>query len=120
MRLSGLTTDVFVANGAQDWVFWERLLGRLPDLRPDDSTAEWQLNDRPEISLRVRVDTARAGCSRVGIGVDDLTTTLSELQRRLEVVPEPNEKPGIIRWVSFVDPSGNTVDVWQDLLAQDR
>jgi hypothetical protein len=116
VRASGLTVDVFVSRTDEGWQFWQHLLGRRPDLRPDVDTAEWKLHDEPEIALRVRLDPVRAGGSQVGIGVVDLTQTVVELRTRLANVPEPRVKPGIIATVEVSDPDGNVVVVWQDLL----
>jgi hypothetical protein len=115
MEVTGWTTDVFVSS-ADAWSFWQAVIGRPPDLRPDDATAEWIVRRTPEIALRVRVDPARAGCGRVGIGVDDLGAARTELAARCRDLPDVRTVARVISSMELRDPDGNVVAIWQDLL----
>jgi predicted enzyme related to lactoylglutathione lyase len=115
MEWCGVTTDVFVAS-VSSWSFWEALLGRAADVRPDAQTAEWKLLHRPEVVVRVRVVPERAGTSRLGLGVSDLEAARAELAERVGPIPPPTVKPGVIAIAELRDPDGNVVALWQDLL----
>jgi hypothetical protein len=117
VELRGFTTDVFVSSAAS-WAFWEMLVGRPPDLRPDGQTAEWRLRRDPEIALRVRVDPERAGSGRIGLGVADVQQARAELATRITDLPEVVVKPGVIATMALRDPDGNEAVVWEDLLAK--
>lgn len=96
-------------DAAIDW--YTRLLGRPPDLIPNDSEAAWRLTGTAWIYLII--DRARAGSALDTLLVDDLDTLLSELAARgIEVGPV--EQIGATgRFTLFADPEGNRLKVAQ-------
>jgi predicted enzyme related to lactoylglutathione lyase len=87
--------------------WWERLLGRPPDMRPNDDEACWQLTDSGWIYV-VR-DAERAGKGLVTVLVDDLDEHLAGVgERGIEVGPI-KEIPGAVRSVWISDPEGNRI-----------
>jgi hypothetical protein len=90
---------------AQPW--YERLLGREPDVLVSEIEVMWNLAG-PSWLYIVR-GLLDAGHARVVIGVDDLDDTIAELAgrdlqpRAIDVVPGAGSK------YRFVDPDGNEV-----------
>jgi hypothetical protein len=52
MDIVGITTDVPVVDLGRALPFYSMVLGRGPDLHPDDRTLEWILHRAPEIAVR--------------------------------------------------------------------
>lgn len=120
MEVIGVTIDVPVADLARALPFYETVLGRGPDLRPDPRTVEWILHRAPEIAVRLVVHPAGdAGRTpvRLGLGVADLDAEYERLRGSLEDVPPVRRKPGVIALLELHDIDGNLVVLWQDLLA---
>ena len=119
MDIVGVTIDVPVVELGRALPFYSTLLGRGPDLRPDDRTLEWILHRSPEIAVRVVAwaDRHEDGAPvRLGLGVADVD---AEHERLLDAVPElrpVRRKPGVIALLELRDPDGNLVVLWQDLL----
>ena len=70
MDIVGVTTDVPVVDLGRALPFYSEVLGRGPDLRPDDRTLEWILHRTPEIAVRVvagrqEVETGHGGWERL-------------------------------------------------------
>ena len=84
---------------ARAW--YERLLGRPPDLLPHESEAAWQLNEGGWIY--VVADAERAGRALVTFLVDDIAAWPVEADRSI---------PGMLRG-DIVDPDGNKIQVAQ-------
>jgi catechol 2,3-dioxygenase-like lactoylglutathione lyase family enzyme len=93
-----------------DW--WERLLGRAPDMYPNDSEACWQLTETSWIYV-VR-DAERAGNGLLTVLVGDLERELAGIAERGIEVGEVTEIPGVIR-TELADPDGNRVQFGQPL-----
>jgi catechol 2,3-dioxygenase-like lactoylglutathione lyase family enzyme len=89
-----------------DW--WERLLGRPPDMRPNDDEAVWRLAESS--SVYVVRDTERAGNGLVTLFVDDLDGMLAGMAERGIEAGEVGTKPGV-RVVTVADPEGNRVQL---------
>src|SRR4051795_4380470 len=85
-----------------DW--WERLLGRPPDMRPNESEAVWQLTESS--SVYVVRDPDRAGNALVTLFVKDLDAELAGMSARGIESGEVETKPGV-RVSMLVDPDGN-------------
>jgi hypothetical protein len=104
-------TEVFAGiaiaeiGSARSW--YERLLGRPPDMLPNDNEAAWQLAGQGWIYLVG--DAERAGHALVTVLVDDLDGLLAGLtERGLE--PGPVETLGNgVRKASITDPDGNQI-----------
>jgi catechol 2,3-dioxygenase-like lactoylglutathione lyase family enzyme len=86
--------------------WYERLLGRAPDMRPHAGEAVWQLTD--SALVYVVTDPERAGHGLVTLIVDDLDAQLAELRAR-GLEPEAVEAVGAGRKALFADPEGNSV-----------
>lgn len=119
MEISGVTTDLPVADVERARPFYSALLGREPDFQPNADIMEWRLIKQPEVTLRIVQGRTGVpiGQGRIGLGVDDLAAERTRLAALLPgTVPEPTVRPGIIASCPIRDPEGNTIVVWQDLL----
>jgi hypothetical protein len=86
---------------------YERLIGRPPDLIPNDDEAAWRFTESGWVYL-VR-DAARAGTAAVTLLVDDLGEQLAALAER-GLAPGGDETyANGVRKVTFGDREGNTV-----------
>ncbi len=94
--------------------WWERLLGRPPDMYPNDDEACWQVTDSGWIYV-VR-DAERAGMALVTVLLDDLRGFLAGVEERGIAVGEIGEKPGVLV-TTIVDPEGNSIQFGQPLAA---
>jgi hypothetical protein len=111
--VSNLLAVVPVADfvPALDW--YERLLGRPPDVFPmaDERLAEWQLTF--SAGIQVVDDPGRAGTAQVTLAVDDLDKALAALSARGLPVGDAGggELPGggTVRAVIVTDPEGNVL-----------
>ena len=119
MDIVGVTTDVPVVDLGRALPFYSMVLGRGPDLRPDDRTLEWILHRSPEIAVRViaRADWQEARAPvRLGLGVADVDAAHERLRDALPDLPPVRRKPGVIALLELHDPDGNLVVLWEDLL----
>lgn len=113
-----MNVDVAVTSLAAARPFYEAVIGRPADLDPPNM-AEWILHREPEIAVRVvETDSRDAGTTRVGIGVVDVEGERVRLSALLADVPDVARKPGVIAKLKLVDPDGNAVTLWQDLLTR--
>ena len=92
-------------DAARPW--YERLIGRAPDMLPHDREAAWQLSETGWIY--VVADAERAGKALVTILVDDLDDHVVGLAERGIVVEPIDTVPGAVRRTTVVDPEGNRV-----------
>jgi catechol 2,3-dioxygenase-like lactoylglutathione lyase family enzyme len=107
-------TDVFagipVADLAAMSAWYERLLGREPDMRPHDGEVCWQIAGSSWLYLLA--DEVNSGGSLVTIMVDDLDAELAAIRSRGIETPEVEEmKPA--RKCELIDPEGNRVGFGQ-------
>ena len=102
-------TYVFAALGVADLApavaWYERLLGRAPDLLPNAREAAWQLTDTGWIYL-VAGD-ARAGPTVVTVLVEDIDVLAAGLAVRGVAAGVESAPEG--RRVTLTDPDGNTL-----------
>jgi catechol 2,3-dioxygenase-like lactoylglutathione lyase family enzyme len=89
-----------------DW--WERLLHRAPDMRPNEDEAVWHLTESS--SVYVVRDGERAGNGLLTLFVDDLDAQLAGMAERGIAAGEVGTKPGV-RVTTVVDPDGNQVQL---------
>ena len=92
---------------AIDW--WERFLGRPPDMTPNESERTWQLTD--DGWIYVVEDRERAGNGLTTLIVDDLDARIGELNESgIETgnVERLNENT---RTLMLADPDGNRIQL---------
>jgi predicted enzyme related to lactoylglutathione lyase len=107
MKISYVFACLPVSNLARTIAWYERLLGRPPDMQPHEREAVWQLADT--VSVYVLEDANRAGQSVLTLVVDDLQASLSEIgSRGIEIGPI-EEIPGAGWKATMTDPDGNAV-----------
>ena len=94
-------------DAAIDW--YERLLGRPPDMLPNEREAVWRVTETA--SVYVVADEDRAGRSAVTMFVGDLDAALEKISRRDIAVGEVETAPGLFRKVVINDPDGNTIQL---------
>jgi predicted enzyme related to lactoylglutathione lyase len=100
-------------DAAIDW--YERLLGRPPDILPNDREAMWQL--AATASVYLVADEARAGRGRFTVFVSDLDEELAAIAGRGIAVGEIETAPGLFRKTVVTDPDGNTIQLGENLSA---
>jgi predicted enzyme related to lactoylglutathione lyase len=87
--------------------WYVRLLGRPPDLVPNDSEAAWQLAGTGWIY--VVANPERAGNGLLTLLVDDLDGTLAELADRGLATGPIESVTGSVRKAELADPEGNRI-----------
>ena len=95
--------------GAREW--WERLVGRPPDLIPNDNEFCWQLTESGWIYLIG--DRRRAGKGLVTVLVDDLDAEIAGMAERGIEAGEVRDLPGLVRSTTVTDPDGNEIQFAQ-------
>jgi catechol 2,3-dioxygenase-like lactoylglutathione lyase family enzyme len=98
-----------VANldAALEW--YERFMGRPPDMRPHEGEATWQL--REGAWMYVVRDQERAGRGLLTLIVDDLDPALAELSERDIAADEIEGLAGGVRKATLLDPEGNRISL---------
>jgi catechol 2,3-dioxygenase-like lactoylglutathione lyase family enzyme len=99
-------TGVGVSDLAVGQDFFERLLGKPPDVLVNEIEVMWRVNE--SAWLYVVVDQARAGRALAALSVADLDAALAELASRGLRPSKLEEHQGGARKAVFVDPDGNT------------
>jgi predicted enzyme related to lactoylglutathione lyase len=94
-------------DAAIEW--YERLLGKPPDMRPNEREATWRVTETA--SVYIVADEHRAGHSAVTMFVDDLDAELEGITRRGIPVGEIETAPGLFRRVMISDPDGNAIQL---------
>lgn len=90
-------------EAALEW--YEKLLGKAPDIFPNDEEAMWELGDQRFVYVRLRPE--HAGHSLVTLMVDDLDSRVDAIAGRgLEPSEDVTYGNGV-RKVTFTDPEGN-------------
>lgn len=115
MELTGITTDVPVADLTAARSFYETLFGRAADVLAGVDTMEWILRRDPEVALRLVV-SREVSAVRVGLGVADVEAERSRLLLTWPGLPAVQARRGVIATLDLEDLDGNRVVVWQDLL----
>jgi hypothetical protein len=103
---------IHVAALTESRAFYEALLGREPDLVPNESEAAWELRAGAWIVLILDDDASRAGAGGAvhTLLVADLDRFLGEAAAR-GIEPGPLEPVGGLRQSVIVDPDGNRLKV---------
>ena len=94
-------------DAAIDW--YERLLGKPPDMRPNEREATWRVAQTA--SVYIVADEDRAGHSAVTMFVDDLDAELDGIRGRGIGVGEVETATGLFRRVMIRDPDGNAIQL---------
>lgn len=106
-------THVFAGLPVRDLAvsldFYERLTGRPPDGRPNETEAVWELVDGGLIY--VVVDPVRAGQGLMTMIVEDLEATLTELSARGIASGAATTFDSGARKALVIDPDGNEIGV---------
>jgi predicted enzyme related to lactoylglutathione lyase len=93
--------------------WYTQLVGRAPDLSPNDEEAAWRLTDTGW--LYVVLDAERAGSALNTLLVDDLDGYVAGLAER-GIEAEPIESlAGAVRRTLVTDPDGNRLNVGEPL-----
>jgi predicted enzyme related to lactoylglutathione lyase len=100
---AGIATGDY--HSALPW--YERLLGRPPDLIPHENEAAWQVAGMGWIYLVA--DTGRAGKALLTLIVHDLDDHLAQLAERGFVAGEIETLAGVGRKAVITDPEGNMI-----------
>jgi len=107
-------THVFTALAAADHAaavgWYERLLGRGPDMVPTEGEAVWRLAD--SASVYVVADPDQAGRAAITIAVRDLDELLGDLRERgiaATIVMDAGMRTGVV-----VDLDGNRIKFFED------
>ncbi len=109
MEIEVAFTGVPVMELASGQAFFERLIGRPPDIVVNADEVMWRLAD--PAWLYVVVDPARAGNALAALSVADLDATLAELDTR-GITPTSVEAVGDdARKATVLDPDGNSVAI---------
>ena len=115
MTFTYVFAGILVADIDAGRAWYERLLGRAPDLIPNANEAAWQLTDTGWIYLQG--DPSGAGSSLQTLLVDDLDVLVADLDRR-GLEPEPIEViPGAARTSTITDPDGNRIQFGEPIVS---
>jgi catechol 2,3-dioxygenase-like lactoylglutathione lyase family enzyme len=101
-------------DAAIDW--YERLLGRPPDILPNEREAMWQL--AATASVYLVADESRAGRGRLTVFVGDLDQELAAIAGRGIAFGEIEAAAGLFRKTVITDPDGNEIQLGQNLSAE--
>jgi predicted enzyme related to lactoylglutathione lyase len=110
-------TEAFAGIAVADYdaalPWYERLLGRAPDMIPKEREAVWQLTQGGW--MYVVVDAARAGTALLTLLVDDLEAHVAALAARGLATGPVETVPGVVRRAVITDPDGNTITFGEPL-----
>ncbi len=111
MTITYVFAGIAVSDRAAAGQWYERLLGRPPDLIPHEQEAAWQLTETGWIYIVV--DLERAGRGLHTLLVDDLDAFLADVERRGIAVGAIEMLRSETRRAVLVDPDGNRLAVGQ-------
>ena len=114
MSITIVMPSLAVADLEQSVSWYTRLLGRGPDRRPMEGTAEWDLSGGGGVQLSVGIE--RAGHTVI-LGLDELDGELSVLAERGLTLEASTVPSGQFRLAFADDPAGNTVILSQSMVA---
>jgi predicted enzyme related to lactoylglutathione lyase len=108
MTFTHVFAGVPVADLDAGLAWYERLLGRPPDLIPNEHEAAWQITANGWIY--VIGDAERAGKAVLTLLVDDLDDRIAGFaERGLAIDALEWEVPASVRKAVITDPDGNTI-----------
>ena len=119
MSESNLTSVVAVLPvvdhaGAVAW--YQKWIGRAPDLEPMEGVAEWQVAENAWI--QVSADPTTAGKSTVVVGVKDIDTQRADCAAAGVTVGDVADY-GFIKTAEAIDPAGNKILFIQEMEMQE-
>ena len=110
----GLTIQLWIGNIEAATKWYERLLGRPPDLVPSPDFKEWEIV--PDTWLQISSSRNPGQMSRLRLGVQDLEEARRRSINELGVKATQIERiEGSVAWCNFEDPWGNRIGLFQDL-----
>lgn len=92
--------------------WYQKWIGRAPDVAPVEGVAEWQLADNAWI--QVSMDPESSGRSAIVVGVKDVESQRDACAAAGVVVGEIQDY-GFIKLAEAVDPAGNKVNFVQEV-----
>ncbi|WP_142050997.1 VOC family protein [Pseudonocardia kunmingensis] len=95
-----------VTDHAKAVAWYQKWVGRAPDVEPMEGIAEWQLAENAWI--QVAVDPGSAGGTTVVVGVEDLDAQRSACAAVEVAVGEVSDH-GFVKTAEAVDPAGNKI-----------
>ena len=111
MAVTHVFAGIPVADRDSAVSWYERLVGRPPDLVPNDDEAAWRLTETGW--MYVVADPGRAGSALSTLLVDDLDAFLAGLAER-GITAGPVETMGnAVRHTVVTDPDGNRLQIAQ-------
>ncbi|MFD1020538.1 VOC family protein [Thalassobacillus hwangdonensis] len=113
--LTGITFQVRVTD-FEEGIRWYRLLfNRKPDFIPHEDFAEWEMVEGTW--LQVAKGKPAEGSGPLRLGVENIKKERSRLMDQLNLELEAvNTREGVpAAWLSFEDPYGNRLGLFQDL-----
>jgi predicted enzyme related to lactoylglutathione lyase len=109
MDVNYVFAGLVVANRDQAVDWYAKVIGRPPDMLPNDAEAAWQLTS--SASAYLRADPNQAGRGVITLIVADLEAVLAEISGRGVAAAAVEDVPGAGRKATFTDPDGNTVEL---------
>jgi predicted enzyme related to lactoylglutathione lyase len=107
MAITEAFAGIAVAGYEKALAWYERLLGRPPDMIPNENEAVWQLTETGLIYLVG--DSHRAGNALLTLIVDDLEHRVADIAERGLAMGEIEALPGVGRKAVITDPEGNMI-----------
>ncbi len=95
-----------VTDHAEAVTWYQKWIGRGPDVKPMDGIAEWQLAENAWIQVSVNPESA--GHTTVVVGVADVDTQCSVCAAVDVTVGNVNDY-GFVKTAEAVDPAGNKI-----------
>jgi predicted enzyme related to lactoylglutathione lyase len=117
LAINHVFTGIPVADYDAALMWYERLLGRSPDVIVKENEAMWQVAETGWIYMVG--DTNRAGNALLTLLVDDLEDHVAELADRGLAPGALAMVPGVVRKAVIIDPEGNMITVGENLSAGD-
>jgi len=113
LAINHVFAGIAVADYHSALAWYERLLGRPPDVIVTDNEAMWQITETGWIY--VVGDTNRAGKALLTFLVDDLEDHVAKLGERGLETSAIETVPGLYRKAVITDPEGNMISLGEDL-----
>lgn len=108
MNISVAFMGIPVADYQATCRWYERLMGRSPDMNPHDSEVVWQLSETGWLYVIHDIERA-VGKALLTLIVDDLDSHVSEFLERDITINDIEVSPGKYRRAIITDPEGNTL-----------
>ncbi|HEX2904745.1 MAG TPA: VOC family protein [Jatrophihabitans sp.] len=115
MNVRGLTVAVHAGDRDAALAFYCALIGRDPDLGPDQDFYEWEISPGAWLQLATGRENITPAGYRVRLQVDDVEAAVALLTAK-GFQPGPVKRlPGLVAFANLTDPWGNPLGVYQDL-----